>query len=276
MNKLVKVFLLLLALAGVVTAVMIFVKTRVEMPKPPATVNQFDEQIEGEVSSLRRHGTAPFYLDAYKRMRELIRFQREESLLSESKGRKAQEQLDEMYAGILCGAADNVFLGSEWSDADIKSIKEGIGFVGATVQNTDVKRVNSVIDDYDQAMKIVNNATFRSIADARTKITSAGEYAQKNPLRNNTALVSQLNGVRKKIADSHYAMLNRKINALATYRPTQWDDVVKRLGEIDDELNEYKNAKKLYQQYYSDKGYKELNEKLELRGSILQMQYSKK
>lgn len=256
MKKSIKIAILIAVLFLAVGGVLFYMKTRVEPPKKISTANQYSPAIDSiskaVLTTARLDEATPVREDALDMISRLY----SEEFISADTADRHIADYENHYAGLIVGHANGIFNQSVWKSEELNGLRSMVNSqldVKLTDKATaaindasrkDLQNVLTTINNYNSAWATAKNTGFGGINDARQKIAKANEYRNMSPLSNCTALVNALKEVPRKIAASHKATVNKKLNALRNIDGiNSVDDYTRlRINPFKTALNEYKNA----------------------------------
>lgn len=222
-----KIILLVLFVVIAVGAILIFVKTQVAPPGNVAFTDQFSAPLNQEVE---RIGTNPFpgCRSDFEKASHKIAFMNAEKMLTPEQSDGIKMKINTTYGDKVVDYANGMFSSSNWPDDNIKLISSSITGLrqdrlhngqSAITSELDGKfrQVEGVIGDYRTAMAFAKNSSFKSVADASSRINSIDIYRNKPYLSNNAALMTALNNLPANIANSHYNYVVAQIKKLGGY-----------------------------------------------------------
>lgn len=232
--KATKIIILFAVSILLIAGVLIFAKTRLSPPSFVKMHDPFSQALEDaniSFDSLSDYQTAS---KAYIALDDkIVRF-RTENVIDNKVADRARKRMDVHYGDILTEYGYSLFKRSVWNESEIKALLNSINRLATDRLSTGERgagqafmnragEINNIINNYIDALKLSRSNRYISVADASVKIKKAQSYMTADYLRNNVALVSALNSLPKRIAESHYAQVKSIVGSLASFRSVSRD-----------------------------------------------------
>lgn len=255
MKTSVKILLLVLFSIGAIAGVLVFAKTRVAPPSNLELVDQYSINLESETKSFDNIKDFSESRSAYVRMDDRLQRFLNENAINSKVSDEYRKRIDESYGKVLNSYSFDLLQKSVWPEdrineiltllTSLKSDKLTTGETAVTagfIASAD--RFNNIINDYRDALRFSKNISFNGVNDASSRIQKAKNYRSAEYLKNNAALVSALDILPSRIAQSHYGYVSNLVNALGNYTGVTKDYYMNTLiPRADNAITEYKNTK---------------------------------
>jgi len=255
MKTSVKILLLVLFSIGAIAGVLVFAKTRVAPPSNLELVNQYSINLESETKSFDNIKDFAESRREYIRMDDKLRCFLNENAIDTKVSDEYRKKIDESYGKVLSSYSFGLLQRSVWPEdklnemlAMLSSLKADKLTTGENAVTEDfivsANKINNIVGEYRDALRLSRNTSFSGVNDASTKIQKAKNYRSADYLKNNAALVSALDILPSRIAQSHYGHVNNLVNALGNYGSVTKDYYMNTLiPRADNAITEYKNTK---------------------------------
>jgi len=259
MKVTVKIVILILAVTLAIGGVMIYAKTKVEPPKAPRQTNQYMNDLSkcynsiGMVNNRVKEDSILFV--AWNR----INIYTQEDKISKKDADNGLDVLLGRYTPLFLKRSFALFEQSTWYEIDhqymlwtikeLRKIKHVDGSLALKQTTRDsLSIIENIIGGYNQARAISERTHFSGVANAKSTISRARQYANDTWLSNCTDLVRALNNVKPSIAESHYNYVSSMVEKLSQYRYYSKDYYDNTLvPQVDAAVTEYDNkASALY------------------------------
>lgn len=255
MKTSVKILLLVLFSIGAIAGVLVFAKTRVAPPSNLELVNQYSINLESETKSFDNIKDFSESRTAYIRIDDRLQRFLNENAIDSKVSDEYRKKIDESYGKVLSSYSFGLLQKSVWPEdnlnemlAMLSSLKADKLTTGENAVTDDfiasANKINNIVGEYRAALRLSRNTSFNGVNDASTKIQKAKSYRSADYLKNNAALVSALDILPSRIAQSHYGHVNNLVNALGNYGSVTKDYYMNTLiPRADNAITEYKNTK---------------------------------
>ncbi len=255
MKTSVKILLLVLFSIGAIAGVLVFAKTRVAPPSNLELVNQYSINLESETKSFDNIKDFAESRREYIRMDDKLQCFLNENAIDTKVSDEYRKKIDESYGKVLSSYSFGLLQRSVWPEdklnemlAMLSSLKADKLTTGENAVTEDfivsANKINNIVGEYRDALRLSRNTSFSGVNDASTKIQKAKNYRSADYLKNNAALVSALDILTSRIAQSHYSHVNILVNALGNYAGVTKEYYINTLmPRSDNAITEYKNTK---------------------------------
>lgn len=240
---------------GAVVGVLVFAKTRVAPPLNLKLVDQYVVNLESSSVSFDTIKSIEESRIEYIRLDDKLNIFLSENVIDAKVSDEYRMKIDDSYGRKLTTYGFDILRGSVWPEnklQDLLSMLVSLNADKLTTEDTAVSeefintsnKICRVVDEYKSALNLAKNTSYNGINDASAKIQKAKSYRSAEYLRNNVALVTALNALPRKIAQSHYGHVSGLVNALGGYYNVSKDYYMNTLiPRADNAINEYKNTK---------------------------------
>lgn len=255
MKTSVKILILVLFSIGAIAGVLVFAKTRVAPPSNLDLVNQYTINLESETKSFDNIKDFSESRTAYIRIDDRLQRFLNENAIDSKVSDEYRKKIDESYGKVLSSYSFGLLQKSVWPEdnlnemlAMLSSLKGDKLTTGENAVTDDfiasANKINNIVGEYRAALRLSRNTSFNGVNDASTKIQKAKSYRSADYLKNNAALVSALDILPSRIAQSHYSHVNSLVNALGNYGGVTKEYYMNTLiPRADNAITEYKNTK---------------------------------
>lgn len=255
MKTSVKILLLVLFSIGAIAGVLVFAKTRVAPPSNLELVNQYSINLETETKTFNDIKDFSESRSAYIRIDDRLQRFLNENAIDSKVSDEFRKKIDESYGKVLKSYSFDLLQKSVWPEEKLNemltilsSLKSDKLTTGESAVTEDfiasADKINNIVGEYQTALRFSKNVSFNSVNDASSRIQKAKRYKTAEYLKNNAALVSALNILPSRIAQSHYGHVSNLVNALGNYRGVTKDYYMNTLiPRADNAITEYKNTK---------------------------------
>ena len=239
------------ALAGFVLGVAYFAKSIVEPPMQTEFDNLHLISLHDDVMSLEQHPTNSRADSVFDYTLHAARFWSGEQLITIGESDTIIEELVNKYTPIFLRSAHKYFEGASWNKTKNDALNEKAHLLKSLRHQTtrkytldgdlriQVDSVKIIIGTYNEAKKLAENTNFVSLDNSRSKIETAKDYAKWVYLKNCTSLISQLDELPKKLENSHFSYLKKRVDSLAScYDRATFNDVAQEIKEYSDHAND--------------------------------------
>ncbi len=254
MKTTIKILLLILFFIGAIAGVLVYAKTRVAPPSEIEQVDQYRIALEEASAVLDSINGYEDCKAAYMNLDDKIRRFRAENVIDDSAADFFRVKTDTIYGNSIIGSFYTVLGRSEWPEnvlnnmiMDLDALRADRLSTGETAVpaefTREVDRLHSIMNNYQAALRLVQNTSFRGIRDATRRINLANNYKSAEFLRNNTSLVRELNELPARLAQAHYYYVSAKVNSLREYQgitKENYDGIIVRVNGV---IEEYKQTR---------------------------------
>jgi hypothetical protein len=260
MKNIIKILILLCALALAVGGIMIYAKTKVAPPTLPKAGNQYSSDI-AQCCETFYHATNESSADsAFDVTTDRIQFFKHEGKLQPSEADECINQVVEIYGSKFAARCFARFDRSVWNNSEfsgmlarisrLQSIKLYESRSRALAESTSdsLNKVKKIISTYRSALAVSGCTSFSGIEEAKSVIARAHEYASDRYLSKCTSLIGALNSLKAKIGQSHYEYIVNQVEKLKGYSSYSKDYYMDTLVPlVNDVVTEYdNNAESIY------------------------------
>lgn len=255
MRTSIKVLLLILFSIGAMAGVLVFAKTQVAPPSNLELVNQYSLNLESETKALDNIKDFSESRGAYVRMDDRLQRFLNENAIDAKIADEFRKKIDERYGKVLKSYSFDLLQKSVWPDEKLNEMLTMLSTLRADKLSTgenavtedfiaSADKINNIVVEYRAALRFSKNVSFNGVNDASSRIQKAKRYKTAEYLKNNAALVSALDILPGRIAQSHYGYVNNLVNALGNYSGVAKDYYMNTLIPLaDNAITEYKNTK---------------------------------
>lgn len=248
-----KILILGLVITIAVAGILVFYPTIVAPPTEVLFNNLHKTSLEGNISGFTETRSTSFNDSIYNMVVDKLMLYKNEAFMTEEEIDSQTISLIQKYVPIFINLSNAKFRASVWTEKDHKEMLERISHLrslrvknGAqsaitSSYNEDLKKIEKVIENYKKARAVARYNTFVDIEDANKKISLAAEYQSMNPLSNCVELKNKLSEVKTKIGNSHYNMVENKVNELSGYQDMTEEKFRVLMQEVNNEIRKYKN-----------------------------------
>ena len=256
-----KVILLILGCIIAVGAILLFAKTRVSPPTEIEYVDNFPNVLSQHCLEIDTVSGFDNSRLSYLALSDKInRFLLEEKISTDVADLN-RKHIAEIYGNRLVDKCYNILRGNIWPETDIKEATELMEELSnARLSNdspaatplffSNVENFNKTIRNYRDALALNRKAYYSpsNTTYGDDIIKQAQKYKNMQYLSNNTNLVAVLNKIPGKVADSHYAHIQRLISNLSNYvyNYEDKDDFLSAYESIQAEIDKYIKKASVY------------------------------
>lgn len=259
MNNTIKILILVFSVAFAIGGVLVYAKTIVAPPIAPRQTNQYINNLNEELNNLLEAKTHLKEDSIFQTSLNKIAIYVSESKISMEEGDLQIDTLLSIYSKLFIKRSFAYFSQSRWVKSkhvyimsNVSKLRKIRHYDGSSVLpcelSDSLKILEHIISDYDMAKSISCETKFTSVKNARILIDRAEKYAKDPYLSHCSELVHQLNGLKPKIAQSHYEYLQREVERLSQYTQysqSYFEEIL--AARVNEEINEYDdNADSLY------------------------------
>lgn len=252
MRTTLKLLLLIVAVVGGVIAIMVFAKTRVAPPGKVETMNQYTAHLDSVTREFVSVTEMDSVIAGNNAINHKVRLMNREGYITDAQADKAQRSADSTYAERMKEYSYRTFGASVWPELSLSAISSMANYITAQkllngnssisdAQKSEIAKIRGVISKYKEAWAFSKNTGFSSVDNARTKVSKARAYKAEKYLSNNSALVSALDAMPRRIADNHYSYVAAKVHQLGNYHLDK-ESYKSLVRTVSSAINEYKGA----------------------------------
>ena len=254
MKTLSKILILCIACALAIGGIMVYAKTRVSPPESHVTVDQYIQDIDESISSLKSFNAQRELDSRFDELIDRISIFCSEGKITDSDNDDRVNQILDFYSKGFITECFKKFEQSVWNEADHVWMLDRISFLNSirfanstpalsssTVES--LRHVATIIGDYGRAKQVSKSTTFRGWSDAKNTLSQVAIFSNNQYLSHNTALMSDLKEVPSRLAQSCYNQLVAKVNQLNNYRSLTEDYYMNTLlPNVNQALIDYDNS----------------------------------
>lgn len=255
-NTTTKVAILISAVAGVLIAVLFFIKTIVSPPAAVSMENLHIVSINDAIGLFKSDKVSSDSL--YKAVSNKIILFHKEGYISDEQKDNATYTFVQAYLPIFRDQTYKKFNASVWKESDHKKIQSRINelrnlkiaygnqpAVSGTYAS-DLKNIDGVIENYNKAKKVATKYKYTSVKQAKEDINEAYKYSIMPYVSNCKDLVNRLNKVKVNIGSSHYQYVLSAVYALAGYRQHSRNTYKTLIAEVNVKVKSYDDIRSIY------------------------------
>ena len=249
-----KILILVLVLGLTVAGILTFYPSIVAPPSEVPMENLHLLTLEKNIV----RADIPRYSDSiYRMVEDKLELYLDESYITGQEKDEQTKALIEKYVPTFIDLCNSKFEASQWFDADHVAMEnriadlKGLTIAGeSTVLGYDnlveLERIEQVIEDYRSARLVATYSNFKSVNDAKTKISEAEKYIDHDPIKNCRELVAKLKTVKTRIGNSHYKQVDNEIDNLACYKSINESEWYDHYTKVIDRITAYREIYYLY------------------------------
>lgn len=231
MKLAIKIFLLVLVVAGIGTAAYFMFRPmkesgdELEMHKVTKFEKHIQERVEDEITDKDFDEATEGYQSILDEIdtEAAVLLDDDEENLSAKEERNCRKEAFFAYAPIFTNHAQSYFRKASWDEDYIDSLQHMAQRLLATdiaESGTDVdgklKSTIETVNDYHEAWRLVNSAGgCSSLSAVDNAISRSNAFRQRSPLSNNTDLVTALTAVPEKAKDAYAGYIIRRCENIA-------------------------------------------------------------
>ena len=224
-----KTIILFLSVAVAVAGVLAFIPSIVQPPKDLEVENFHKLEMDKNVKKFSDLLSVEHNDTTYEGLLCRFKIYKDEGYLTEREYDELMEYMVEEYLPVFVSQSNQTFRSSVWYSEDHEKMKDRIislrslSYLGSSSDVLDGYNMNrlsgilNVIDSYNAAWDLVNNATYTNNINAISSISQAKTYINSYPLNSCTELVESLRNVDDMIAESHYSQLEAALDNLGSF-----------------------------------------------------------
>ena len=246
--------LLIIFTIGAIAGILVFAKTRVSPPSNLKLVDQYSANLKSTSSIFDSIKDFSECRREYLKLDDRINRFREENVIDDKTSDTYRKKIVNIYGTRLTDYGFAIFQKSVWPEAeitamlkmvnDLKSERLSSGEVAVNKEFlASAEKINKIMADYNAALRLSKNSAFNGLSDASSKMSKARTYSSSEYLKNNAMLVSALNSLPSRLAQSHYNQIAGMVNSLGSYTNVSKDYYMNTLvNRADKAIQEYKNT----------------------------------
>lgn len=259
MKTTIKTLMLTISIIAAIAAIMVYAKTQVKPPVSLKQTNQYISDLNSSIASFSQVEGQRYEDSIFLVTLDRIAVFTQQNKLNITEADTNKDRLLEHYVPLFLQHSFDKFRTANWIDsvhnymlkqiAIIKAVKHNDNSIVASKAAIDsLSMVEGIITRYRKARLLAMHTGFNGVENARNVISQVGQLAKDVWLAHCTSLVVSLNGVRGKIADSHYNYVLGQVQRMGQYRYLGQDYYDNTLvPHVDAVITEYeKNAMALY------------------------------
>ena len=249
-----KILILVLVLGLTVAGILTFYPSIVAPPSEVPMENLHLLTLEKNIV----RADIPRYSDSiYRMVEDKLELYLDESYITGQEKDEQTKALIEKYVPTFIDLCNSKFEASQWFDADHVAMEnriadlKGLTIAGeSTVLGYDnlveLERIEQVIEDYRSAWEVAKYSKFKSVNDAKAKISEADKYIDHDPIKNCRELVATLKTVKTRIGNSHYRQVDNEVDNLACYKSINESEWYDHYTKVIDRITAYREIYYLY------------------------------
>lgn len=254
MKTSVKILLLVLFSIGAVAGVLVFAKTRVAPPSNLEFINQYTIDLKASCASFDTIKDFSKSRVEYVRLDDRLNRFLSENAIEANNSDEYRKKINKTYGRSLSSYGFGLLQKSVWSEDKLNELLVMLAALkvdklstGETAVAEDfiasANKLNSIVRDYRAALRLSRSTSYNGVNDASSKISKAKNYRSAEYLKNNAALVSALDALPGRIAQSHYGYVSNLVNTLGGYYNVSKEYYMNTLiPRTDNAITEYKNT----------------------------------
>ncbi len=252
-----KILILGIAIAITIAGILAFYPTIVAPPTDVPVENLHKTSLEANINEFSDIKNTNFNDSIYNVVIDKLVMYKREGFMTVEEIDYQKKALVQKYLPIFIKLSDAKFDESNWRESDHKAILERISHLrtlkvyGGTTAATgsyesDLRRIEEIISDYNRAKIVASYSTFYTVDDANSHIQDAERYRTMAPLSNCTDLTNKLSVVKSNIGDSHYSQVESILNEMVNYCNMTEDSFNKLTSTVYNKILEYDNNRSKY------------------------------
>lgn len=256
MNAPIKISLLSVGVVCGVVGILSFQRTIAQPPAGLDMPDQFVPSVEDDISKI---SDADGFDTLYVSITTSIKFLVDNELLTPEKSRELTSELYAAYVPVFCKRSKNYFCQSDWKTPELDRIRSHSRLLtntdkkqelGLSVEmKQDLGTLRSVVDDYFEAVKVVNVGSFQNLEHSKSKIKKAKDALKKDYITNCTWLKNALKNVPNALSEKHFYFLKEQVDKLSSHRlyslqefMSLYEDVIRQIEEYSSKAEEVYGA----------------------------------
>lgn len=252
-RTIVKITLLVAAVLLCCGAVMFYYKTKVAPPEAAATTNVYLQSVNDDIRLITPDVSDRTLDSLYTVLTGSIQFMMDEQLIKPGERDQLMTSFLQSYTDRLCASCNRKFEQTTWNDSELHAISMHIAQLRyfspveqsepllGEKQEEALRAVDKTITLYFNAKEAARVGSFSSLAQARSKIRTAREFAQTSPLNNCTDLVARLRSVPQRLEQAHFNYLTYQVERLRYWQNFGMREFDELATSISRQIDEYKN-----------------------------------
>ena len=263
-----KIILLTMVILLVLGAILFFVKTRLDPPFSIMPDRQYQEKAQSYIDNINPKAPMEELNKQFFQAAFTICYLADSLLIESDASDKLKEDLCEKYVPAFAGKCFEYFRKSSvWDSTEIKNMREQIGTVKLIVNSKGERVVNNgttlndrldsvffVTKRNEEALKLLKIKKYQNMGHSENVMDKVRAFQQHDYLKYNTSLCDSLNEVGRRLNDSHYQSLEKRVDQLRNPNTTDEAEYEKIYQQLLDDIEEYStNARSVYG-YYHDVG----------------------
>ena len=217
-KNLLKSGLIALAVLLAVSAVLVFLKTRVQPPRRINYINQYVENIH-QASEQIAHADERGLEQDFQIIINRIELLKQEELISDEEAAASLSEFVNAYIPAFRNWSEQQFNQPEWPQQTLQLMRRRIDEVRrynvASSENVaKLNEVDKILKDYNEAWKL-KNAAIRSSRDSRSNLAKANQFKRDAHLSKCTALMNMLDNLPMVYQKSHLNHVSSLVKGLS-------------------------------------------------------------
>lgn len=207
-----------------VSAVLVFLKTRVQPPQSLRYTNPYTDNIHLESERIAQADEQALEQD-FQKVTDRIELLKRERLISDEERTSCVSEFVNAYVPAFRDWCEQRFNRPAWPQETLRFMRSRIDEVkrynaggGGNVLSTDnaakLQEVDKILTDYYAAWAL-NSKAIRSSNDSRTNLNKASQYKRDAHLSKCTALTNLLNNLPSTYQRSHFAYVSALVRGLS-------------------------------------------------------------
>ncbi|HIT15503.1 MAG TPA: hypothetical protein IAA88_03850 [Candidatus Avimuribaculum pullicola] len=260
MNFLLKIGLLIAALALAVGVILGYAKNQVSPPENLEQADQYSLDFERMPVAASRAISLEAADDIYASAISQLDIYKKEGKMTADITASNLRTFASCYSKSFLNFCFMKFMAPEWKDSDLSRISSDISNLNSLKDDKkkpiitgtradSVKIVAKVIADYYDARAVSRSLSYHGVSEARATIAKADAYARAKYLSQCKSLTTALGNVRNGIANSHYQYVLGQLNSMLNYnyRTHSEEEFNQKVTAVQRTLDDYNNnAASLY------------------------------
>lgn len=253
-----KILILGIVIAIAIAGILAFYPTIVVPPTDLPVNNLHKSSLEANINGFSDVENTTFNDSIYNVVVDKLAMYKSEAFMTKEEIDYQTKALVQKYLPIFTKLSHAKFRASSWRESDhmamldriahLRTLKVDYGETSAVAGSyeTDLRRIEQIIRDYNEAKKVATYSTFYSVSDANTKIQNAEKYKTMDPLSNCVDLTKKLAAVKSNIGNSHYYHVEFKVDEMAYYQNMTEESFNSLMLTANSKIQEYDNNRPKY------------------------------
>lgn len=257
-----KILILGVVLAIVVAGVLAFYPTIVAPPTDVPVNNLHKMSLVSNINSFSVDSSIAYNNNVYAIVVDKLSMYLKEAFMTEPEIDDQMKTFVKQYVPIFISQSNAKFNASKWVESDHKQMRKRIDNLKSLEISKDsagrrsspltathmveLRKIESILKDYEQAKKYASYSTFKSLEDANEKIKKAAEYSKKVPLKNCEELREKLSRVKVNIGNSHYWHVSGMVEEMANYKNMTKESFASLASKVNEAIKKYEGNSSQY------------------------------